>query len=138
MLWLKQNNEESFWIHKASNYDKNNIVYGIECWFINVNFFFLFLFFIWFYFFYLFSSYIFFLSLRVRNPNSRIPNSVTDLDFGLYYPLLQEILLLLNIVFFRRSILFYFKYCTYFMNQFFVFWSFTRIISYFLLGGTDV
>ena len=35
---MKQINEESFWIYETNNCDKNNTVYSIECWFINVHF----------------------------------------------------------------------------------------------------
>ena len=47
---MKQNNEESFCIHETNNCDKNNIVYSVECWFINVSFVFLLLLLFFFYF----------------------------------------------------------------------------------------
>ena len=61
VLWMQHSNEESFWIYETNNCYKN-VVYSVECWFINVNFvfFLLFLFILFGFDFYSFLSYILF------------------------------------------------------------------------------
>ena len=59
---MKQNNEESFWTHETNNCYENNIVYNIERWFINANFFsfFFFCFFLLGFSYFIFIIYIFY------------------------------------------------------------------------------
>ena len=75
-------------------FDKNNIVYSIECWFMIYYDLWLLTLFSFYFCFFLFGFsffiyfYIFFWVWEFGIPNLRIPNSVTNLNFGLFYPLI--------------------------------------------------